>query len=484
MVRHLYFLIPFSMSLTRQIAHNTLIQIVGKVISTVIGLVVAVILLRYLGTTGFGHYTTVIAFLQFFSIIVDLGLYIILIQKISQPDADVDRLVTNAFSLRLVTAIVILGLAPFLVLFFPYSGDVKTGVALASLSFLFIAASQVLSGVFQKALRMDLLTLAEVVGRLALLGGTLVVVGRGGSLLAVLATVVIGSLLNLLFTLVWVRKFVRLRWEIDFAVWKDIMKDAWPIAVSIAPYLIYFKADTIILSLFRPAADVGIYGATYKVLEVLAAFPAMFAGLIMPILSNAFARHDHERFQRVLQRSFDSMLLLAVPLVIVTEFTATGIMSAVDSRFIASGHVLQIIIIATGSIFIGTLFGNAVVAINRQRSMIAVYLIVAIVALTGYFLTIPRFGYFGAAWMTVVSELLMTVLAARLVLRKTGSRLHFGVAGRVLAAGAVMAFVLWVSREFPWPALLALGTATYAAGVIGFRAMSLATIKEIVQLRR
>ena len=75
------------MSLTRKIAHNTIIQIVGKSISTVIGLIVASMLFRYLGKEGYGNYTTVMVFLQFFGILVDMGLYIILIKKISEDGA-------------------------------------------------------------------------------------------------------------------------------------------------------------------------------------------------------------------------------------------------------------------------------------------------------------------------------------------------------------------------------------------------------------
>ena len=67
------------MSYTRKIAHNTIIQIIGKGISTVIGVIVIAMLTRYLGQSGFGQYTTIMAFLQFFGVLVDMGLYLSLI---------------------------------------------------------------------------------------------------------------------------------------------------------------------------------------------------------------------------------------------------------------------------------------------------------------------------------------------------------------------------------------------------------------------
>ena len=60
------------MSYTRKIAHNTIIQMIGKGVSTVIGVVVIGMLTRYLGEGGFGQYTTIMAFLQLFGVLVDM----------------------------------------------------------------------------------------------------------------------------------------------------------------------------------------------------------------------------------------------------------------------------------------------------------------------------------------------------------------------------------------------------------------------------
>src|SRR3989344_2524594 len=45
------------------LGHNTLIQLIGKLLATLAGLVVVAFMTRSLGPTGFGHYTTIIAFL-------------------------------------------------------------------------------------------------------------------------------------------------------------------------------------------------------------------------------------------------------------------------------------------------------------------------------------------------------------------------------------------------------------------------------------
>ena len=57
--------------------------------------------------------------------------------------------------------------------------------------------------------------------------------------------------------------------------------------------MIYFKLDTVMLSFMKDQIDVGIYGLAYKILENLIFFPAMFVGLIMPLLSkHAFSNRS------------------------------------------------------------------------------------------------------------------------------------------------------------------------------------------------
>ena len=61
------------MSLTRGVAYNTTIQIVGKVITTIISLFIVAALTRYLGVAGFGQYTTIFAYTGFFGVLAVLG---------------------------------------------------------------------------------------------------------------------------------------------------------------------------------------------------------------------------------------------------------------------------------------------------------------------------------------------------------------------------------------------------------------------------
>ena len=305
------------MSLTRSVAHNTLYQMAGRLASIVLALLVFVMVARHLGVDGYGSLTTATAFLQFFATVVDMGLYVFLAKSLGEPGVDEEALVSNVFTLRLISAVVILGLAPLVVLIFPYPPIVKLAVIALSLSSLFVTLTQVLAGIFQKTFRTGRFISGEVIGRMVLVGMTLLAVSRGVGIIGIVWTMVLSSFITFAITAFWARRLVRFRLAFDAVLWKRIVAMTWPIALSVIFNVVYFKADTIILSLFYPAYDVGIYGAPYKVFEAFISFPALFAGLLTPILATAFLT-DRARFARILQRGFEILLMSALPIVVVT----------------------------------------------------------------------------------------------------------------------------------------------------------------------
>jgi O-antigen/teichoic acid export membrane protein len=76
------------MAVARKIAYNVAAGTVSKILQTILALVSIGFITRYLGTSGFGNYATVLAFLSFFASIADLGLYSISTREISREGAD------------------------------------------------------------------------------------------------------------------------------------------------------------------------------------------------------------------------------------------------------------------------------------------------------------------------------------------------------------------------------------------------------------
>lgn len=406
------------MTLSSKVAYNTIIQIIGKAVSTIIGLAAVAIMARYLKESGFGQYATVITFVSFFGILADFGLTLVTSQMISRKENDQAVLLNNLFSLRLISAAFFLILAPLAVLFFPYDPIVKIGVSIAVFSFFFTALNQILVGFFQKNLTMAAVSIAETASRIILLGGIAITAYLNLGLIGVMCATVISSIASFIIHYWFSKRFIKISWRIDLSVWREIIKKSWPIGLTIFFNLIYLRADIFLLSLLKSQSDVGIYGAAYKIIDVLTALPFMFAGLILPILTSEWANKNFLKFNRVLQKSFDAMVIFAIPMIVGAQFAAKPIMLLIaGENFIQSGEILKILILAIGFIFIGCLFSHAVIALDKQKNIIWAYIFTAATSLAGYLIFIPRFSYYGAAWVTVYSEFAITLFSLYIVIK-------------------------------------------------------------------
>ncbi|MFH1536437.1 MAG: flippase [Patescibacteria group bacterium] len=473
------------MSLTRKIAHNTAIQAIGKIFGLALSLITAGLVLRYLGQAGYGQYSTVTAFVMIFGIIIDFGLYIILLKKISTINQDTEKLVNNIFTLRVISGVIFLGLAPIIGFFMPYPGIVKIGILITCGFYLFISLNQLLSAIFQKFMTTYWIALGEFLGKTVLLASTLIFIYLKLDLKFILLSLVLGSFINFLINFFGSRKYFKIKFSYDKKIWLEILKESWPIALSIFFTLIYFKADTIILSLFQPESEVGIYGAPYKIVEVLIYFPTMFIGLALPILTKHWQEKNLEKFKQVLQKAFDFLVISAVPMIGGTIVLAEPIMRLLGGEeFIASAPILRILIIATATIFLGTLFTYLVVALNQQKKMLIGYSFVGVSALILYLIFIPKYSYWAAASITVYSEFMILIIAYFICYKVSKCALNFQNLLKVIFATLVMMLSLYMVPNYNIIFSILVGIVIYLAFLYLIKGISKEQILEIVSLKR
>lgn len=435
------------MSLQQKIFSNTLIQVIGKVASTGLNLFAFALMTRELGQTGFGAYTTVVTFLSFFAIIADLGLTLVTVQMINDNKDEESKTLGNLFGLRLVSALLFIGSAPLFVLFFNYGADVKSGVLVAAASFIFTALNQIMVGLFQNRLKMDRVAWADTLSRFILIAGVILSIKQHWGLNGMLIATSAASFASFVLHFVFARRFARIRPQFDFAKWKQIINLSWPLAVTIAFNLIYLRADTLILSFIKSPGEVGLYGAAYKIIDVLSSLPFMFAGIILPLLVNAWNNQDKQQFKSILQKSFDVMAIAALPMVIGTQFFANDIIILIAGNdFREAGAILRVLILAVAAIFMGNMTAHAVIAVKAQKKIIWIYVFTGITSLIAYLYFIPRFSYFGAAAVTIYSETAIALLTTIFIYRHLNFRLNWTGFNKALAASLLMGVVLWF-----WP---------------------------------
>lgn len=451
------------MRLSQKVALHTGIQIGGKIISLLIGLFSIGLMTRFLGTDGYGNYSTVITFLSLFSIAADFGLYLMLTREVSRSPNDQETIASNIFTLRLVSALLIIGLAPLIAFFFPYAQDIKIAILWGVAAFIFASLTQVLVGIFQKEFKTQVTVMGEIASRVVFLAIVvwLFFYFKEKNLILLIFAVTVANFINFIIVFLFSQRFLKIRLGFDRKYWKYVIKESFPIAASIVLGLIYFKIDTIMLSVMKTPHEVGIYGVAYKILEILIVFPGMFISTMLPLFSRT-ATEDFKKFKSLSQYSLNFLILFMVPVVIGGFLLARPLIILLSGQsFAASADALKILIIATGVIFIGNLFGHLIVAVGAQKKMIKVYFIGALLNIALNLILIPDFSYIGSSIATLITELLVLALSIAILKNSIKYLPSFKLFAKALVAGGVMAIMLLVTLNWSIFILVPLGALIY-----------------------
>jgi O-antigen/teichoic acid export membrane protein len=447
---------------TKKIAVNTIIQVVGKAITTAIAVVMLAYLARYLGVGGYGDYTTVFAFLGFFAIIADMGLYTVAVREMAKDSKGSVKIMGNILSLRILFAVLVLIIAPIVGYFIPsYSEVVKLGILIATFSSFFVLLNQIFVSIFQVNLRMDRLVISDVSARMVLFVLTLIFISFGFSLQSFILANVIANLVLVFISFLLSRKFLAFRPQFDFKYWKYILKESLPLGIVIVLGLIYFKIDTIMLSIMKDNVAVGIYGAPYKILEILITIPSIFMGSVFPLISK-YIKEGDSRFKESFKTSFDFMLILAIPLVVGIFLLAKPIVNLIlGPEFNASIIVLQYLIFAVLIIFIGTIMGNFVVAASLQKKLVWVYLFSVFFNIAGNLILIPRYSYIGSSITTIATEFLVCSCAYVIIYKNLKLVPRIGIFLKALVAALSMGVFLYYFNNINLFLLILVGSLIY-----------------------
>ncbi|HAU65987.1 MAG: Polysaccharide biosynthesis protein [Candidatus Uhrbacteria bacterium GW2011_GWF2_39_13] len=464
------------MSTARSIASNFSIQLLGKGVSVLVGLISIALITRALGTHAFGEYTTAMTYLQMFGVLVDFGLTLTLIVMISKTGIDEERVVGNFFGLRLVSGFLLFSLAPLSVLLFPWSSTVKTAVLVGALAYFLMGGASMLVGVFQRHECMWRAATAELLNRgiLLILITIFVIISPGVTEMFI--AMVVSNAFWLFIMVHFAKPFVRIRPLFEWSQWIFILSHSWPIAVSIIFNLLYLKGDILFLAYFRDQSEVGLYGMAYRIIDVMTVLPTMFMGIVLPSLVALWSSGETEGFRVRINRIFDLFILVVVPVIVGGQLVSTELTVFIAGNdFASAGPVLSILLLALIGVFFGTLYGHLVVALDKQRVMMFGYLFVAIISVGGYLWLIPEYGMWGGVWVTLVSEGLIALITFVVVYRFSQALPNPTVLLKSLVASLVM-YVILSQIQVPVMIDLVAGAVLYSGSLLILKAV---TIKEI-----
>jgi O-antigen/teichoic acid export membrane protein len=295
---------------------------------------------------------------------------------------------------------------------------------------------------------MDRVAITELIGKVIQLSIIILAVKMDWGFSVIISSLLFYMIFNFVVILILSRKYIRFKIEIDFDYWKKFLKESLPMGIAVVITFLYFKTDTIMLSMMQSSSDVGIFNAAFKVIENITFFPAMLIGLILPLTAR-YIFTDKKKFQNISDKTFKVLLILIIPVVIGTLFLADGIIRLIGGGgFAESANVLRIIIFSLAFIFFGSFFNNVLLAGNLQKKLMVALGFCAVFNISLNFYLIPHYSYLGASYTSVFTEMLVASFGFYLAKKHLKYTPKINNLGGMIISGMAMAAFLFFSQEW------------------------------------
>lgn len=325
---------------------NTASQVIVRFITLAFTLISIKLLTNYLGPTGVGNYNTIATYINFFIVIADLGLFSVTVREIAKNPDKEKKIISNVFTIRLVSAVIATLVAVGLVFLTGYQKDIKLGVLITSGFIFFNLLSSVYDMILQYRLKMQYSALAEFLSKLITLTTLFVIIKLNGNFLLIISTVLASGVLIFIFKWFFAKKFLYFSPSYDKEITKWIINISWPLGIVFIMNNLFFKIDTLMLFAIKGPAAVGIYSVAYKVLEVIIFVGGYYASALKPALAQNM-KTNKEGVASIVSKSFSVMMLLSFPIALISVLFSKEIINFISNEeFIAGSSALIIISIA------------------------------------------------------------------------------------------------------------------------------------------
>jgi len=392
----------------RRVAKNTLSLASAEIITKLLAFVLIIFVARHLQDVGFGKYSFALAFTSFFAIVSDLGLSILTIREVARDNELAGKYLGNISLFKFILSLIAFVLLVILINLMHYPPDTTLAVYIAGAYVIVTSFNQFFRSIFRAFEKMEYETLVRVFERVVIFSLVMAVIHLGYGLIEIVSAFLVGSLFGFLFSvLIVITKFIKPRFEIDLSFLKNATKEALPFGLTAIFVVIYFKIDTVMLSMMEGDAVVGWYNAAYNIIEGLSALIAgSLSFAVFPLISR-YAKSSRATLKKGYIMAFQLLFAAGLTIsILVTIFADKIIILFYGPGYLNSIIALRILIWAFFLICISLISSTLLNSIDKQNIVAGGTGLGALVNVVLNLILIQYYSFKGAAIATVITEVL------------------------------------------------------------------------------
>lgn len=404
-----------------KIFYNTNWIVADKVFFMVTSLFVIALVARYLGPNNYGVYNYALAFVTLFTALSTLGLDTLSVRSIVEEEEEEGVILFTGLVLRVIGGIVLTFLSSVIIrLVAPGDSTIHTLVIIMSCAMIFkslevieywIVAHQ--KSKISSLIRISANAFSSILKiAFVLLQGDLFHL----AIIYMLDVLIIGIALFLAY---YKYRFSCTKWKFDFGYAKNILSQSWYLILSGLMVTLYMQVDKVMLgSMLTNTKELGVYSAATQIANMWYFVPTAVITSFTPIIIKKKLESE-EKYIYSLQTLYSIIAWMGILFGIFITLFADLIVSILYGQEY-SGAVNIIIVSVWAGTFATLGSARAIWLLTEKLQKYTVFFtLVGLLVNVGLnYLWIPQYGGGGAAFATLISQIVANVFAL-LIFKKT-----------------------------------------------------------------
>ncbi len=389
-----------------KVVRNVVWAVTGKVVTLLGGLLVGILVARYLGPDQYGLMSYVMSYVAIFQVLAFFGMDQIEIREESKTPENRDKIIGTAFILKLGFAIITMILVAITAWIFEADSFTMWMIILYSASMVANSFS-VIRNYFTSLVWNEYIVKTEI---------TRTFIGAGikvGLLLlhAPLVWFIAATLFDTIliaggYVVSYRRKIDSLRgWRFDKEQAIYLVQQSFPLLLSGITLVVCQKIDQIMIGNMLDKSSVGIYAVAVTFVTILGFVPTVLTQTVTPLLVKAY-RNNVAQYEQLSQRFMNATTWVIIIICsIICLIAGLLIRLTYGVQYTASIPILKILIFQEIGYCLAQTSGALIIIEGKQKVFVLRYLIGAFICISLNYLLIPLLGITGAAISGVVTAL-------------------------------------------------------------------------------
>lgn len=395
----------------RKVAKNAMWMVSERIIQMIISLFVGVISARYLGPDNYGTLNYGLALVTLFSSIAKLGLENVIVKEYINKKEQNGLILGSTFVLRMISGFLsIICIMGYIVITDP--NNTVTFITTLLQSFILIfEVFDLIDFWFQSQLKSKYVAIAKTIAYIvmSIYKILLLILGKSVEWFAFATSLEYIVILSILLVMYFKNGGQKLKCSLKYGV--SLLKQSYHFIISGLLVTLYTQMDKIMIGNYLDDKQVGLYSAATAISTMWGFIPNAIINSMRPTIYEAKEKGDkiyEKRLKQLYAIVFWSGIVFSVG---ITMFSKFIINILYGQEYLGASASLSIAVWSTTFAYLGTARGVWIVCENKNKYTKYYVLFGAIFNLVANFILIPLIGINGAAIATLISQIIVAILA-------------------------------------------------------------------------